>query len=316
MIEVKNLVKDYYGNVAVDGLSFTVEEGEIVGFLGPNGAGKSTTMNIITGYLSATEGQVIVNGYDVFEDPEKAKKSIGYLPEQPPLYPDMKVREYLMFVAELKKVKKSERASMIKSIMELTKITDVSEKLIKFLSKGYKQRVGLAAAIVGYPEILILDEPTVGLDPKQIIEIRELIKSLSKKHTILLSSHIMQEIDAVCDKIIIINKGKLIAYDTPANIARVMENSRELHITVCGSEMTVRRALDYVDGIKKLDVRYSDATGMSDITIKMNEGCDVRKNVSEKLMDARCPIIEMKLHEVSIEEIFLKLTNSNNKEDK
>lgn len=316
MIEVKNLVKDYYGNVAVDGLSFTVEEGEIVGFLGPNGAGKSTTMNIITGYLSATEGQVIVNGYDVFEDPEKAKKSIGYLPEQPPLYPDMKVREYLMFVAELKKVKKSERASMIKSIMELTKITDVSEKLIKFLSKGYKQRVGLAAAIVGYPEILILDEPTVGLDPKQIIEIRELIKSLSKKHTILLSSHIMQEIDAVCDKIIIINKGKLIAYDTPANIARVMENSRELHITVCGSEMTVRRALDYVDGIKKLDVRYSDATGMSDITIKMNEGCDVRKNVSEKLMDAKCPIIEMKLHEVSIEEIFLKLTNSNNKEDK
>ena len=316
MIEVKNLVKDYYGNVAVDGLSFTVEEGEIVGFLGPNGAGKSTTMNIITGYLSATEGQVIVNGYDVFEDPEKAKKSIGYLPEQPPLYPDMKVREYLMFVADLKKVRKSERASMIKSIMELTKITDVSEKLIKFLSKGYKQRVGLAAAIVGYPEILILDEPTVGLDPKQIIEIRELIKSLSKKHTILLSSHIMQEIDAVCDKIIIINKGKLIAYDTPANIARVMENSRELHITVCGSEMTVRRALDYVDGIKKLDVRYSDATGMSDITIKMNEGCDVRKNVSEKLMDAKCPIIEMKLHEVSIEEIFLKLTNSNNKEDK
>lgn len=316
MIEVKNLVKDYYGNVAVDGLSFTVEEGEIVGFLGPNGAGKSTTMNIITGYLSATDGQVIVNGYDVFEDPEKAKKSIGYLPEQPPLYPDMKVREYLMFVADLKKVKKSERASMIKSIMELTKITDVSEKLIKFLSKGYKQRVGLAAAIVGYPEILILDEPTVGLDPKQIIEIRELIKSLSKKHTILLSSHIMQEIDAVCDKIIIINKGKLIAYDTPANIARVMENSRELHITVCGSEMTVRRALDYVDGIKKLDVRYSDAAGMSDITIKMNEGCDVRKNVSEKLMDAKCPIIEMKLHEVSIEEIFLKLTNSNDKEDK
>ena len=209
MIEVKNLVKDYYGNVAVDGLSFTVEEGEIVGFLGPNGAGKSTTMNIITGYLSATEGQIIVNGYDVFEDPEKAKKSIGYLPEQPPLYPDMKVREYLMFVADLKKVKKSERASMIKSIMELTKITDVSEKLIKFLSKGYKQRVGLAAAIVGYPEILILDEPTVGLDPKQIIEIRELIKSLSKKHTILLSSHIMQEISAVCDEIITRHEGRL-----------------------------------------------------------------------------------------------------------
>lgn len=315
MIEVKNLVKDYYGNIAVDGLSFTVEEGEIVGFLGPNGAGKSTTMNIITGYISATSGQAIVNGYDVFDEPEKAKKSIGYLPEQPPIYPDMKVMEYLMFVADLKKVRKSQRQSMIKDIMALTKITDVSGRLIKYLSKGYKQRVGLAAAIVGYPEILILDEPTVGLDPNQIIEIRELIKSLSKKHTILLSSHIMQEIDAVCDKIIIINKGKLIAYDTPANIAKVMDDSRELQISVAATEMTVRRALEYVHGIRELSIEAEPETEISRLKISMDEGCDIRMDVSRALMEAGCPIVEMKLHEVSIEEIFLNLTNQNNEED-
>lgn len=308
MIEVKNLVKDYYGNVAVNDLSFTVEPGEIVGFLGPNGAGKSTTMNIITGYISATEGQAIVNGYDIFEEPEKAKKSIGYLPEQPPIYPDMKVREYLMFVAELKKVKKSERTSMIDDIMELTKISDMSGRLIKYLSKGYKQRVGLAAAIVGYPEILILDEPTVGLDPNQIIEIRELIKSLSKKHTILLSSHIMQEVDAVCDKIIIINKGRLVAYDTPANIAKVMEASRELIIVAKGNEEMIRNIVSQVPGVK--DIKSVAEDEFVRLTLKMEENCDIRMSVSCALMEASCPIVEMKLHEVSLEEIFLNLTNA------
>ncbi len=309
LIEVKNLVKDYYGNVAVNGLSFTVEAGEIVGFLGPNGAGKSTTMNIITGYISATDGQAIVNGYDMFEEPEKAKKSIGYLPEQPPIYLDMMVKEYLMFVAELKKVKKSERASMIADIMELTKIADVSGRLIKHLSKGYRQRVGLAAAIVGYPEILILDEPTVGLDPNQIIEIRELIKSLSKKHTILLSSHIMQEVDAVCDKIIIINKGELVAYDTPANIAKVMEESRELIVTVKGGEPQVRTAIDAIGGIK--EIKYLTVGDKVIIKIKMQENVDVREAVSFALMDIRCPVLDMRLHEVSLEEIFLNLTGAN-----
>lgn len=309
MIEVKNLVKDYYGNVAVNDLSFTVEAGEIVGFLGPNGAGKSTTMNIITGYISATEGHAIVNGYDVFDQPEKAKKSIGYLPEQPPLYLEMMVKEYLMFVAELKKVKKSERASMIADIMELTKISDVSGRLIKYLSKGYRQRVGLAAAIIGYPEILILDEPTVGLDPNQIIEIRELIKSLSKKHTILLSSHIMQEVDAVCDKIIIINKGELVAFDTPANIAKVMEESRELILTVKGGEAQIRSAVDSLSGIK--EIKYETDGDIVNIRIKMGENCDVRESVSCALMDIRCPILELKLHEVSLEEIFLNLTGAN-----
>lgn len=309
MIEVKNLVKDYYGNVAVNDLSFTVEAGEIVGFLGPNGAGKSTTMNIITGYISATEGSAVVNGYDVFDEPEKAKKSIGYLPEQPPLYLDMMVKEYLMFVAELKKVKKTERASMIADIMELTKIADVSGRLIRHLSKGYRQRVGLAAAIIGYPEILILDEPTVGLDPNQIIEIRELIRSLSKKHTILLSSHIMQEVDAVCDKIIIINKGELVAYDTPANIARVMEESRELIVAAKGGMDQVSSAVDGLDGIK--EIKYEEDGDRVNMKIKMEENVDIRETVSYALMDARCPIIEMRLHEVSLEEIYLSLTGAN-----
>lgn len=313
MIEVRNLVKDYYGHVAVDDLSFTVEAGEIVGFLGPNGAGKSTTMNIITGYISSTSGKAIVNGYDVFEEPEKAKKSIGYLPEQPPIYPDMKVREYLMFVADLKKVPKKERAQMISDIMNLTKISDVSEKLIKHLSKGYKQRVGLSAAIVGYPEILILDEPTVGLDPNQIIEIRELIKSLSKKHTILLSSHIMQEVSAVCDKIIIINEGHLIAYDTPANIARMIDESKELIVTVKGDKNKIKSVMSSINGIR--DIKYRDRMddGEQGITIKMEEDADIREDLFNAMSDAGCPIIEMRLHTLTLEEIFLILTHDKNK---
>ncbi len=311
MIEVRNLVKDYYGNIAVNDISFTVNAGEIVGFLGPNGAGKSTTMNIITGYISSTSGQAIVNGYDIFEEPEKAKKSIGYLPEQPPIYPDMKVREYLMFVAELKKVNKKERHQMIEDIMNLTRINDVSERLIKYLSKGYKQRVGLASAIVGYPEILILDEPTVGLDPNQIIEIRELIKSLSKKHTILLSSHIMQEVSAVCDKIIIINKGKLIAYDTPANIAKMLEESRELLLTVKGYETTVKYVVDSIEGIREVKYNNSALPDCIDVSIKMEENADIREQLFYAMSKANCPIIEMKLHQMTLEEIFLALTHDN-----
>ncbi len=311
MIEVRNLVKDYYGNIAVNDISFTVNAGEIVGFLGPNGAGKSTTMNIITGYISSTSGQAIINGHDIFEEPEKAKQSIGYLPEQPPIYQDMKVREYLMFVAELKKVAKKERTQMIDDIMNLTKINDVSERLIKYLSKGYKQRVGLAAAIVGYPEILILDEPTVGLDPNQIIEIRELIKSLSKKHTILLSSHIMQEVSAVCDKIIIINKGKLIAYDTPSNIARMLEESRELMLTVKGYETTVKYVIDSIEGIREVKYKKSDVADCIDVSIKMEENADIREELFYAMSKANCPIIEMKLHQMTLEEIFLALTHDN-----
>lgn len=308
MIEVRNLVKDYFGHVAVNDLSFTVEAGEVVGFLGPNGAGKSTTMNIITGYISATSGQAIINGHDIFDEPEKAKKSIGYLPEQPPLYPDMTVAEYLKFVAELKKVKKSERAKMISDIMELTKVDNVKDRLIKFLSKGYKQRVGLAGAIMGYPEVLILDEPTVGLDPNQIIEIRELIKSLSTKHTILLSSHIMQEISAVCDKIIIINNGRLMAYDTPDNIARVMEESKELYVTVKGDMDRVRESVEAISGISSVEYEPGENDLEIRMVIKTHDNLDVREQLFNKMALMNTPIIEMRYHEVSLEEIFLSLT--------
>lgn len=225
MIEIKNLVKKYGDHVAVDDISFTVEPGKIYGFLGPNGAGKSTTMNMITGYIGNTSGSVTINGYDILTEPEEAKKCIGYLPEQPPLYMDMTVMEYLMFVAELKKIQKTERLEYVEDAMELTKLTDVSNRMIKNLSKGYKQRVGLAQAILGMPEMIILDEPTVGLDPVQIIEIRDLIKELGKNHTVILSSHILSEIEAVCDYIFIISKGKLVASDTIENL--VGENSLE-----------------------------------------------------------------------------------------
>ena len=227
VIEINNLVKKYGDHVAVDDLSLTVEPGKIYGFLGPNGAGKSTTMNIITGYLGATSGKVKINGHDIFKEPEEAKKCIGYLPEIPPLYVDMTVREYLDFVAELKKLEKSLRKRYVEEAMETTGITDVSNRMIRNLSKGYRQRVGFAQAILGYPEIIILDEPTVGLDPKQIIEIRELIRKLGEKHTVILSSHILTEISAVCDHVFIISKGKLVASDATENLVSLMSGLRK-----------------------------------------------------------------------------------------
>ena len=235
MIEVTNLTKKYGDHIAVDHLSFRVEKGQIYGFLGPNGAGKSTTMNIITGYLAATEGTVTIDGKDVQKDPEEAKRSIGYLPELPPLYVDMTVREYLDFVAELKKVPKKERKQQIDEVMEMTQITDMQQRLIRNLSKGYRQRVGLAQAILGYPEVIILDEPTVGLDPKQIIEIRDLIRKLGENHTVILSSHILSEVSAVCDHIMIIAHGKLVASDSPENLQKLMSGSMELDLEVKGS---------------------------------------------------------------------------------
>ena len=222
MIEVRNLVKKYGDHLAVDHLDFKIEAGRIYGFLGPNGAGKSTTMNIMTGYLGATEGEVIINGHDILKEPEEAKRHIGYLPEQPPLYMDMTVREYLEFAAELKGIGKKRRAEEISEVEDLVKIKDVEKRLIKNLSKGYRQRVGLAQAVLGFPEIIILDEPSVGLDPKQIIEIRELIRKLSENHTVILSSHILAEVREVCDYIIIISKGKLMASDTPENLERML----------------------------------------------------------------------------------------------
>lgn len=249
MIEIKNLVKKYGNHVAVDDISFILEPGKIYGFLGPNGAGKSTTMNMITGYIGNTSGSIIINGHDIFSEPEEAKACIGYLPELPPLYVDMTVMEYLQFVAELKKVPKAEREEAIVKSIQMTKLEDVTERMIKNLSKGYKQRVGMAQAILGFPEIIILDEPTVGLDPMQIIEIRELIKELGKEHTVILSSHILSEIQAVCDYVFIISKGKLVASDTTENLLKNMSKKDET------AELVIKGSLAEVEKLmRKMEV--------------------------------------------------------------
>jgi len=309
LIEVKNLVKRYGDHTAVDHLSFQVEEGQIYGFLGPNGAGKSTTMNIITGYLASTEGSVVINGRDILEEPEEAKKCIGYLPEMPPLYFEMTVREYLKFAAELKKIPKADRKQQIEEVMEMTKITDMQNRLIKNLSKGYRQRVGLAQAILGYPEIIILDEPTVGLDPKQIIEIRDLIKSLSKKHTVILSSHILSEVSAVCDYILIISHGKLVASDTPENLAKLMEGENTLELTVKGSAEKTKQVLDTVPGIRECRVKKSEEENAVDVILHTEGDTDVREAIFYALAQNECPILRMQSVHVSLEDIFLELTS-------
>lgn len=308
MIEVKNLVKRYGDRNVVDNLSFTVEKGQIVGFLGPNGAGKSTTMNIITGYISATDGEVKVNGYDIYDEPEKAKQCIGYLPEQPPVYPDMKVWEYLTFVADLKKVSKGDREKQIKHVMDATKTLDVSERLIKHLSKGYKQRVGLAGAMLGNPEILILDEPTVGLDPKQIIEIRNLIKELSKEHTILLSSHIMQEVSAVCNQILIINQGQLILSDTPDRIPEHVDQTNDVTIQARGNKELIKSLVARLDHINEYKVLNTEEKGVYQINISSPSDYDIREALFFEFAKAECPIIEMNHNVPSLEEVFLRLT--------
>jgi ABC-2 type transport system ATP-binding protein len=314
LIEVKNLVKRYGNHAAVNDLSFTVERGQVLGFLGPNGAGKSTTMNIITGYISATEGQVTINGIDVFEEPEEVKKMIGYLPEFPPLYPDMTVREYLTFVAELKKVNRSNRQSMIAEIMESTKITPMANRLIKHLSKGYKQRVGLAQAIMGYPELIILDEPTVGLDPKQIIEIRDLIKELSKNHTVILSSHIMQEVSAVCDMVMIINQGKLVLSDKPENLSSRLGATGGLKLSVKGDSDKVVSALKGIEPITSIEEQQSENEGILELILNCAVDVDIREAVFYALCEAKTPILEMQSVRMSLEDIFLQVTGNNKDE--
>lgn len=310
MVEVKNLSKRYGDHLAVDNLTFTVNKGQILGFLGPNGAGKSTTMNIITGYISATEGTVTVNGVDVFDEPEEVKKMIGYLPEFPPLYPDMTVKEYLNFVADLKKVDKKARKQMISDIIEATKIAPVSDRLIRHLSKGYKQRVGLAQAIMGYPELIILDEPTVGLDPKQIIEMRDLIKELGKNHTVILSSHIMQEVSAVCDTIMIIDKGRLIISDKPENLSKRLGATGGLRLSVKGDKKDVLAALKTVNRISKIVRHAYVSAGVVELTVYCDEKDDVREEVFYALSKADTPILEMQSLRMSLEDIFLKVTSS------
>ena len=308
MIEVKNLVKQYGNLRAVDNLNFTLEKGEILGFLGPNGAGKSTTMNLITGYLSPTSGSILIDGYDIMKEPEKAKRSIGYLPEIPPLYPDMTTKEYLKFVAEVKGVKKSEREKMLLEIMELTKITHISDRLIKHLSKGYKQRVGLAGAIMGYPDLIILDEPTVGLDPMQIIEIRDLIKGLRKDHAIILSSHILSEISAICDEVMIINKGKLVASDTPDNLSNHMSVTNRIHLMVRGDRETIQSTLAKINENVHMEFGEEAEEGCVTIDVESEGSVDIREDIFYALASAKCPIYEMKVTRKSLEDIFLELT--------
>ena len=309
MIEVRNLVKKYGSHMAVNHLNFTIEKGKIYGFLGPNGAGKSTTMNMITGYIASTEGEILIDGHNILEEPEEAKKKIGYLPEIPPLYVDMTVSEYLKFVAERKAIPKEKRSGNINEVMSTTKLQSVKDRLIKNLSKGYRQRVGLAQALLGYPEIIILDEPTVGLDPKQIIEIRDLIKSLGNKHTVILSSHILSEVSAVCDHVLIIDKGKLVASDTPENLSKVMAGANSLELTVKGKEEVIRKALDMVENIEELVYHQSMIKDACDFTVKIAGNQDMRENIFFALAEVKCPILKMQSSNMSLEEVFLKLTD-------
>ena len=314
MIEVRNLVKKYGNHVAVDHLNFTVEKGKIYGFLGPNGAGKSTTMNMITGYIASTEGDILIDGHNILEEPEEAKKRIGYLPEMPPLYQDMTVREYLEFAAELKAIPREKKKTNIEEVMSTTKIEDVKNRLIKNLSKGYKQRVGLAQALLGYPEIMILDEPTVGLDPKQIIEIRDLIKGLGRKHTVILSSHILSEVSAVCDHVLIIDKGRLVASDSPENLSKLIAGDNSLELTIKGREEDIRKAFDMVENIQEVIYHDSLVKGACDVTVKVSGEQDIRENIFFALAEMKCPILKMQSGNMSLEEVFLKLTDDAKKD--
>ncbi|MBS6444920.1 MAG: ATP-binding cassette domain-containing protein [Ruminococcus sp.] len=312
MIEVKNLTKSYGDKKAINGISFTVEDGEILGFLGPNGAGKSTTMNILTGYISSTSGSAIINGVDIFEEPLKAKKNIGYLPEIPPLYIDMTVKDYLNFVYDLKKCKLPRKAHL-KDVCELVQITDVYERIIKNLSKGYKQRVGLAQALIGNPPVLILDEPTVGLDPKQIIEIRTLIKKLGKKHTVILSSHILSEIQAVCDRVIIINKGKVAAEDTIDNLSKTVSGDHRLIMRIDGAgKKDIIKALRDIEGIISVKADMMREDNIWEFEIEAQEGIDVRRDINSVCRENNFNILMMKNNEMTLEDIFLKITMGEN----
>ena len=309
MIKVENLVKMYGEYAAVDDLSFEVQKGQIYGFLGPNGAGKTTTMNMITGYLAPTKGDITVNSYDMLTQAEQARQCIGYLPEIPPLYPDMTVLEYLRFVSELKKVPKKERDEQIREIMRMVEITDVEERLIRNLSKGYKQRVGLAQAIIGYPDIIILDEPMVGLDPKQIIEIRELIKTLAgKQHTIILSSHILSEVSTLCDHIMIISHGRLVASDSPEGLQKLMVKSTEIEVIALGDSEKAEKILAEIEHIRSFSLEEAAEEGSVRMTIVADHDTDIRKEISVALTQGDMPVLSMHKIEKSLEDIFLELT--------
>jgi len=312
VIKVKNLVKRYGFHTAVDNASFTVKKGEIVGFLGPNGAGKSTIMNILTGYFSATAGTVKVDDLDILEYSGEIKRKIGYLPENPPLYIDMTVSEYLSFAGEIKGIPFKNRKERMNHTMETTGITDVSKRLIKNLSKGYKQRVGLAQAMIGDPQVLILDEPTAGLDPRQIIEIRDLIRKFGKEKTIILSSHILTEVSEVCKRVLIINHGKITADDTPENLAKHIIGGSHILLRVDGTEAAVSKALAKISSLKNLEFRQSPEPDTAEAIVQSGEDTDIRRELSYVLSAAEIPVLMMRSLDMSLEEIFLNLTAQKN----
>jgi len=311
MIEVTNLTKRYGQHKAIDSINFSINQGEIIGFLGPNGAGKTTTMNIMTGFIAATSGDVTIDGIDVVADPERAKANIGYLPDTPPVYLDMRVEEYLNFVANIKGVKRSQRKDMVQYVMRQVHIDDIPRRLIKNLSRGYRQRVGLAQAMVGNPKVIIMDEPTIGLDPKQIIEMREVVKNLGKKHTVILSSHIMQEVSAVCDRMMIINRGKIVASGTPASLSEsITKGASRLQVRVKGDRQHILDALQEYPVIKLHSSETGAETGTIDLLVTGDDGADIREPIFRCMAKNNLPILIMKSTELSLEEIFLSLTNS------
>lgn len=308
MIDISHLTKRYGDHTAVSDLSLNIESGKIYGFLGPNGAGKSTTMNIITGYIAATEGTVKIDGFDILKQPEEARKCVGYLPELPPLYMDMTVEEYLKFVADLKKIPKQEKRQSIAEVMELTKIADVKNRLIRNLSKGYRQRTGFAQAVLGYPKVIILDEPTVGLDPKQIIEIRELIQSLGKKHTVILSSHILSEVREVCEHIFILSKGRLVASDTTEHLIHKMSGDSQVSLLLKGEKGAVENVLNQAE-LGEYTFTENSESGCCRVVVKAQKKADIREQAFYAFADAKIPILEMGTSGRSLEEVFLELTN-------
>ena len=315
MIEVNNVTKKYGKFIAVDEINFTVKDGEVVGLLGPNGAGKSTTMNMITGFIEPSEGNIIVNGHDIVKEAKKAKKQIGYMPENVPLYSDLTVKEFVSYMAELKLIKKEQRKEQVKKVIEETGLTEVQNKLTKNLSRGYKQRVSMAGALVGDPEVLILDEPTVGLDPKQVIEIRNLIKNLGKKHTVIVSSHILSEISQICERVIIINKGKIVAVDTPENLEEKTKEQNVLYVTVEDKEEKMVSIKEEMPEIKEIKMVKDNEDGTKQYKIVSDASNDLRKSLFDALPKKQITIFELKKAEVSLEDAFIKLVEGNNQEE-
>jgi ABC-2 type transport system ATP-binding protein len=309
LIEVTGLTKRYGQHTAIDDLNFTVDEGEILGFLGPNGAGKTTTLNIMTGYIAPTEGGVRINGADIVSEPEKAKANLGYLPDMPPVYGDMRVDVYLDFVADIKKVKREARAKMLAEIKAAVRIEDMSERLIKNLSKGYRQRVGLAQAMVGDPRVIIMDEPTVGLDPKQIIEMRDVIRKLGKKHTVILSSHILSEVSAVCDRVMIINKGRIVASDTPDRLGTSLTRGHRMSVRIKGDKERILDALKAYPIIRDAQAAQGQEPGTVDMEMAGDENIDIREAIFACCAANNLPILQMRSLDLTLEEIFLQITS-------